>query len=107
MTDSGLTALDSMLDLAPIEEGKLGHHVVLDAGGARVIVLAFEAGHELKEHRTPRPLLLQALDGHLQIHADGRIVDLRPGGLLFLPAALHHSVDAVEDSHLSLTLLPA
>lgn len=105
MADCGLVVLDNLLALAPIEMGKLGHHVVLSAGGARVIVLAFERDHELKEHRTPHPLLMQALDGHLRVSVDERVVDLRPGGLLHLPASMPHSVTAAEDSRLSLTLL--
>ncbi|WP_370936571.1 cupin domain-containing protein [Amycolatopsis sp. cg13] len=97
--------IDDLLALAPIEAGKLGHHTVLDAEGVRVIVLAFEQGHVLKEHRAPRALLLQALDGHLRLTAAGETVDLRPGGLVHLPPSMPHAVEAVADSRLSLTLL--
>lgn len=100
-----MTAIPDLLTLAPVEAGKLGHHLVLETDAARVIVLAFEQGHLMKEHRAPRPLLLQALDGHLRITADERTVDLRPGGIMFLPAAMPHAVEAVEPSRLSLTLL--
>ena len=45
------------------------------------------------------------LDGHLRITADGRTVDLRPGGLVHLAARLPHAVEAVEASRLQLTML--
>jgi quercetin dioxygenase-like cupin family protein len=106
MAENEKILIDDLRALAPIEPGKLGHHVALDAGGARVIVLAFEAGHVLKEHRAPRPLLLQAIDGHLRLTATGETHDLRPGGLLFLDASVVHAVEAVEPSRLALTLLP-
>ncbi|MDN5750888.1 MAG: cupin domain-containing protein, partial [Pseudonocardia sp.] len=105
MSDSELTAIEDLRASAPIEAGKLGHHTVLETAGARVIVLAFERGHHMKEHRAPRPLLLQAVDGHLRITAAERTVDLRPGGLMHLPASMPHAVEAVEPSRLSLILL--
>ncbi|WP_116204336.1 cupin domain-containing protein [Amycolatopsis circi] len=105
MRETEPKVIDDLLALAPIEAGKLGHHTVLDTEGARVIVLAFEQGHVLKEHRAPRALLLQALDGHLRVTAAGETVDLRPGGLVHLPPSMPHAVEAVADSRLSLTLL--
>ncbi len=105
MSEPAPKVLDDLLALAPVEEGKLGHHTVLDADGVRVIVLAFEQGHVLKEHRAPRALLLQALDGHLRLTAAGETVDLRPGGLVHHPPSMPHAVEAVADSRLSLTLL--
>jgi quercetin dioxygenase-like cupin family protein len=105
MRDDDIAVVNDLRVLAPIEAGKLGHHTVLEVAGARVIVLAFERGHQMTEHRAPRPLLLQAIDGHLRVSVADQIVDLRPGGLLYLPAALMHAVDAVEPSRLSLTLL--
>jgi hypothetical protein len=33
-------------------------------------------------------------DGHLQITADGRPIDLRPGGLIHFAARLPHAVEA-------------
>lgn len=106
MADNSITVIEDLRALAPIEAGRLGHHTVLDTDGTRVIVLAFEQGHVMAEHRAPRPLLMQAVDGHLRISAAGNVVDLRPGGLLHLPASLTHAVEALEPSRLSLTLLP-
>lgn len=73
--------------------------------GARVVLFAFDAGQELTEHTSALPVLLQALDGHLRITADGRAVDLVPGGLIHLGARLPHAVLAVEPSRLLLTML--
>lgn len=106
-TNDDIIAIEDLRASAPIEPGKLGHHTVLNTAAARVIVLAFERGHRLTEHRTPRPLLLQAIDGHLKVGVADRIVDLRPGGLLHLPASVPHEVEALEPSRLSLTLLTA
>jgi quercetin dioxygenase-like cupin family protein len=103
-TENDIVEIQDLLTTAPIEDGKLGHHTVLNTPAVRVIMLAFERGRRLTEHHTPRPLLLQALDGLLRITAAGRTVELRPGGLLYLPASLPHEVEALEPSRLSLTL---
>lgn len=104
-TQNELFEIEDLRASAPIEPGKLGHHVVLDTEGVRVIVLAFERGYVLAEHRTPRPLLLQAVDGSLRVTTADRVVELRPGGMLYLPASLPHEVEALQTSRLSLTLL--
>ena len=111
MTDNATTAnrndqvtlIDDVLAAAPIEPGRIGHHTVLSVDGARVIVLAFEAGQQMREHRTHHPLLLQALDGKVRVTAEGQSYDLGSGGLLYLPNAVPHSVEALEPSRLSLT----
>jgi quercetin dioxygenase-like cupin family protein len=103
IADDQVSHIEDVLAAAPIEPGKLGHHTVLSVGGARVIVLAFDQGQHMKEHRSHHPLLLQALDGQVRVTAAGQTYDLGPGGLLYLPNALAHSVEAVEPSRVSLT----
>ena len=97
------TLIDDLLAEVPIEPGKVGHRTVLSAGGARVIVLSFDRGQQMKEHRSHHPLLLHAVDGHVRIAAAGQVMDLRPGGLVYLPNALAHSVEAIEPSRITLT----
>ena len=98
-----ITVIDSLLDISPIVPGSLGHTTALKSADVRVVVLAFESGHLLKEHSSPKALLMQALDGQLRVTAAGRTVDLLPGGLIRLDALLHHEVEAVGDSRLMLT----
>jgi quercetin dioxygenase-like cupin family protein len=101
------TYLPDLAGLAQVQPDKLGHHTAMNVAGARVIVLAFAAGATLADHRTPFPLLLQALDGHLDITADGQRYSLRPGALLHLDASVVHAVEAREPSRLCLFLLGA
>lgn len=100
-----LTLVDDVTTLSPIPDSGLGHATVLADPDVRVVVLTFAAGHVLKEHSAPFPLLLQALDGELVIRADHREIRLKPGGLLRMDAALPHEVEAIDDSRLMLTLV--
>jgi len=101
--DDQVTYIENVLDTAPIEPGRIGHHTILSVGGARVIVLALDAGQQMREHRSHHPIMLQALDGRIRVTADGKTYDLAPGGLLYLPNAMPHSVEALEASRLTLT----
>lgn len=78
---------------------------VMTAEGTRLVLFSFDAGQELSEHTAAMPVLLQVLDGNLTVAAGGRSVDLRPGGVVHLPARLPHAVIALEPSRLLLTML--
>ena len=97
-----LADVGSLVDVQP--EATVSR-TVLQAEGARVVLFSFDAGQVLTEHTAAVPALLQVLDGHLRITADGRTVDLRPGRLAHLGARLPHAVEAVEPSRLQLTML--
>ncbi len=102
---SALTVIDDVRAGSPIPESGLGHVTALTHSDVRVVILTFAAGHVLKEHSAPFPLLMQALDGELVVHAGGQETTLRPGGLLRMDNGLRHEVEAVTDSRLMLTLV--
>lgn len=100
--------MTEIADLAPLIEVQPESTVsrtVLTAEGTRIVLFAFDTGQELSEHTAAVPVLLQALDGHLQITADGRTVDLLPHGVVHLSARLPHAVLAIEPSRMTLTML--
>lgn len=89
---------------SPMPETGLDRATVISHPDLRVVVLTFAAGHVLKEHSAPFPLLMQALDGDLLVRAGGQETRLAPGSLLRLDASLPHEVEALSDSRLMLTL---
>jgi hypothetical protein len=76
----GMHDLSNVASLVEIQPEATVSRTVLQAEGARVVLFSFDAGQVLTEHTAAVPVLLQVLDGHLRITADGRTVDLRPGG---------------------------
>jgi quercetin dioxygenase-like cupin family protein len=104
-TKPGMQDLPDVANLVEIQPEATVSRTVLKAEGARVVLFSFDSGQVLTEHTAAVPALLQVLDGHLRITADGRTVDLRPGGLVHLAARLPHGVEAVEPSRLQLTML--
>ena len=100
-----VTIVNNLLDNAPVQADKLGHHTVLKSDDARVIVLAFPAGHVMKDHAAPKTLLMQALDGELRITTEGETHTLRPGTIIRFDKGVRHEVEAVTDARLMLTLI--
>ncbi|MDR1265346.1 MAG: cupin domain-containing protein [Propionibacteriaceae bacterium] len=99
--------LEDLTLLTPLQEGATVSRTVLTGDGARVVLFAFDAGQVLTEHAAAMPVLLQVLQGRLRVVADGRDVELRPAGLVYLDARLPHSVAAVTPTLLALTMLDA
>lgn len=100
MTD--LTDLASMVQVQPQSTVS---RTVLRAEGTNVVLFAFDAGEELREHTAAIPVLLQTLEGSLRITADGRGVVLEPGDLIHLGTRVPHAVEALKPSKLALFLL--
>jgi quercetin dioxygenase-like cupin family protein len=105
--DDQLREVTDVAHLVQVQEDSTVSRTVLKAEGVRVVLFAFDAGQVLTEHTAAMPVLLQTLDGHLRITADGRTVDLRPGDLVHLTTRLPHSVEAVIASRLMLTMIDA
>ncbi len=68
---AALTIVSDVREDSPIPESGMGHATALTHPDARVVILSFAAGHLLKEHATPFPIIMQALDGELIVRADG------------------------------------
>ncbi|HWS58915.1 MAG TPA: cupin domain-containing protein [Actinotalea sp.] len=100
-----MTDVAALAPLVQVQPEATVSRTVLTAQGARIVLFAFDAGQELTEHTAAVPVLLQVLDGHLRITADGRSVDLVPGGVVHLGTRLPHAVLALEPSRMALTML--
>jgi len=100
-----MTDLPDIAALVAVAADSTVSRTVLKAAGARLVLFAFDAGQELTEHTAAMPVLLQVLDGRLQVTADDREVLLAPGGVVHLDARVPHSVLALEPSRLLLTML--
>jgi quercetin dioxygenase-like cupin family protein len=90
-----------------------GHaaRTILRAHDLRVVLIAIRAGAHVAEHVAQGTAAIQVVSGRVRIrlprlarqHED-RFEELSPGRLLALGAGLAHSVEALEDSALLVTL---
>ena len=77
---------------------------VLKEDGLRTVLFAFDRDQVLTEHTAAMPVMIQVLSGLLRIGAEGREVELAPGGVVYLGTRQPHTVHAVEPSKMVLSM---
>ena len=106
MEKSSLTALarEQLKIARQASSGRSAHTVY---GGhdhvLRQTLIALTASHKLDEHDNPGEATLHVLHGRVRLNAGDLSWEGSPGDLLIVPAA-RHSLDALEDSTVLLTV---
>lgn len=72
----------------------------------RVVLEALRHGTHLSTHQVSGPVTVQVLLGEVRLEAEGEILYLRTGQVLYLPSSIAHSVEAMKDSALLITISP-
>lgn len=88
-------------------DGSTVSKTVMRAEGVNIVLFSFAAGEELSEHTAAMSVIVEALEGQLEITAEGRTVTLNPGGIVHFTTRLPHAVRAVEASKMALYMITA
>jgi quercetin dioxygenase-like cupin family protein len=105
LTAQDLGAIASQIRLeAPYQRGGHGAHTVLREDDLRVVVLALKAGAVIPEHQAQATGSLQVIAGRVRLLFAARGVELSTGQLIAIEHGARHSVEALEESALVLTL---
>lgn len=72
--------------------------------GINVALMMLKKGAKLQEHHTKAPITVQVIEGRVNFFADGKPHLLTAGTLLALDRAIAHSVEALDESVLILTV---
>lgn len=81
--------------------------ILSDIGTARLVLFAFKAGQQLKEHHTSSQLFVQVIRGQVTFGTPGSSATLQEGMVLQLEASVSHSVLADSDAVVLLTMTPS
>ncbi|MDZ4819019.1 MAG: cupin domain-containing protein [Planctomycetota bacterium] len=69
------------------------------------IRLVVPSGKEIPTHKAPGPITVQCLEGRVSFTANGKSQELGPGDFLHLATAVPHSLKAIDDSSLLVTII--
>jgi quercetin dioxygenase-like cupin family protein len=72
--------------------------------GINVALMLVKKGAKLQEHHTKAPITVHVLEGRINFIAGAKPHPLTAGMLLALDRAISHSIEALEDSALILTV---
>lgn len=100
------SVVDEQLSLARDAHSGRAAHTVHGGSGhfLRQTVVALTSGSGLAEHDSPGEATLQVLRGRVRLNSGDDSVEGAAGDLLIIPDA-RHSLDALEDSAVLLTVL--
>jgi quercetin dioxygenase-like cupin family protein len=73
--------------------------------GMSVVLSHLHAGGTLQEHAAQGPATVQVLDGRVRVQIGDETLDVPGGRLVAFDSGVRHSVEAIEDSTLLLTIL--
>ncbi|GLV60575.1 hypothetical protein KDH_73940 [Dictyobacter sp. S3.2.2.5] len=81
--------------------------VLSDIGAARLVLFSFKAGQQLKEHKTSSQIIVQAICGSIEFTANASQTTLRTGMVLQLEMNVPHSIIALTDAQVLVTMVPS
>lgn len=100
-----MTDVQDIASMIQINEQATVSRTVMHCEGMRLVLFSFDKDEILSEHTAAMPVILQTLEGALEIVADGRTVILRPGDVIHFGTRLPHAVRSLEPSKLALFML--
>jgi quercetin dioxygenase-like cupin family protein len=101
------TAPSEVIDVRPlgraIREGD--SRLLIRTGHLEVFRYALPAGKSLQPHTAAGTMIVQCIEGAIAFTALGRTHALSSGDLLYVPDGEPHSLEALEDSSLLVTIV--
>jgi len=100
---------EASVDLRALVESTQDRRAVtlVRQGGVSVVLTHLLADAVLEEHAAPGPVTVQVLEGRVEVTLAGDALDAPAGRLVAFDSGVRHSVRAIEDSTLLLTVVAA
>ena len=110
LAQSGSIAVDIRAEITrlksePVWAGNDRHGSSLVKGdGINVALMILKKGARVQEHHTRAPITVNVIEGRINFVAKGKSRPLTPGMIAALDRAIEHSIEALEESAIVLTV---
>lgn len=78
---------------------------LVDKETGTITLFAFDKEQKLSEHTAPFDAIVHVLDGEAEISIGGEIVKVHAGQMVVMPAAIPHSLKAITQYKMLLTMI--
>jgi quercetin dioxygenase-like cupin family protein len=112
-THSSVVSVDLGAEIARLRKQNTGpsgrsSKTLVNYPDFRIVLMVMKSNTKFAVHKSPGRISVEVLDGHIQSHILGKLVDLPAGHVLALDREVLHDVEALEESAFLLTIaLPA
>ncbi len=89
---------------ANFDENGIRTKVVVETPFSKEISITMAKGQVMKEHKAPFPILIQIVDGHIELGVEDHFHLMQTGDIISLGANVPHSLLAKENTIVRLTL---
>jgi quercetin dioxygenase-like cupin family protein len=96
-----------LAEALPVAEAATTSRSLVDNDRVRVVAFTFDTGEQLTEHTATMPVVVQLITGAMRFEVAGADHHLAPGDCVYLAANEPHSLEALEPSMMSLTMIRA
>ena len=96
-----------VIDIRPLGEGlkDATTHALTKTDHLELIRMVLPAGKEIREHSAPKEITVHCIEGAIELRCHDTTQRLEAGRMLFLDAGVSHSLRAVEDSSVLVTMV--
>lgn len=96
-----------VIDLSPLGDDvhQTPTTTLIKTDSLEVIRLVLPAGKAIKPHHVAGEITVQCLEGRVAFHAEESNIELTTGTMIYLAGSTVHSLKAVEDSTVLVTIL--
>ncbi|HLP70459.1 MAG TPA: cupin domain-containing protein [Rhizobium sp.] len=96
-----------IFDLAPLAAGLKAARTraIVKTDAFEAVRLVAHAGADIKAHKVDGPITLHCLEGRVQVNLPGTSLVLSASKWVYLEGGVPHSIKAIEDSSLLLTIV--
>ncbi|MGA9721891.1 MAG: hypothetical protein WBQ86_05525 [Candidatus Binatus sp.] len=110
LAQGGLVAVDIKAEIARLKSepawasGDRHGSSLVKGDGINVALMMLKKGAKLQEHHTRAPITLNVIEGRINFIAKGKTQLATAGTMVALDRAIEHSVEALEESAIVLTV---
>jgi len=102
--DNGLKS-NSLVDMVDYQKDAVVSKTIIEKKTGTVTLFAFDQGQGLSEHTAPFDALVEVIDGEVEIKISGNPFHLKQGEMIIMPANKPHSLKAVTQFKMLLTMI--
>ena len=95
----------SLVDMVDYQKDAVVSKTIIEKKTGTVTLFVFDQGQGLSEHTAPFDALVEVIDGEVEIKISGNPFHLKQGEMIIMPANKPHSLKAVTQIKMLLTMI--